>query len=85
MYKKRFFTLFYYFYKNAFFNVFLFFGSFSSGEICYPTIFYITKLAKILLNLLHSCIKLLLSDGFNMAAVKILAWRPTAIKRCHAY
>ena len=35
---------------------------FSSGEFFYPT-----KSAKILLNLLNSCIKRLLGDGFNMA------------------
>jgi len=38
---------------------------FSSGEI-----FYNTKPAKIPLNLLNSCIKRLLSDEFNMAAIK---------------
>jgi len=38
---------------------------FSSGEIFYPA-----KPAKILLNLLNVCIKQLLSDGFNMAAIK---------------
>ena len=53
--KKRVFNVFY------FWNVFLF----SSGEI-----FYYTKSAKILLNLLNFCIKQLLSDGFNMAAIK---------------
>jgi len=45
-------------------NVFFpFFGPFlfSSGEILYPT-----KSAKILLNLLNSSIKQLLSDGFNI-------------------
>src|SRR6218665_3902249 len=36
-----------------------------SGDISYPT-----KPAKILLNLQNSCIKRLLSDGFNMAAIK---------------
>jgi len=38
---------------------------FSSGETFYPT-----KPSKILLNLLNSCMKRLLSDGFNMAAMK---------------
>src|SRR6218665_2085692 len=33
-------------------------------EFCYPT-----KFAKMLLNLLNFCIKRLLSDGFNMAAI----------------
>ena len=47
-----------------FWNVFLF----SSGEIFYPT-----KPAKILLNLLNFSIKRLLSDGFNMAVIKILS------------
>ena len=56
--------------KNAFFKFFLFLERFlfSSGEIFYPT-----KPAKILLNLLNSSIKRLLSDGFNMAAIKILS------------
>jgi len=38
---------------------------FSSGEIFYPL-----KPAKIILNLLNSCIEQLLSDGFNMAAIQ---------------
>jgi len=38
---------------------------FSSGEIFYPT-----KPAKTLLNLLNSCIKRLLSEEFKMAAIK---------------
>jgi len=38
---------------------------FFSGEIVYPT-----KPAKILLHLLSSCIKRLLSDKFNMAAIQ---------------
>jgi len=33
-------------------------------------LFYHTKPAKIILNLLNSCIKGLLIDGFNMAAIK---------------
>ena len=55
------------FIKNAFFNDFYFLERFlfSSGEILYPS-----KPAKILLNLLNSCIKRLLSDGFNMEAIK---------------
>src|SRR6218665_1103708 len=66
--KKTVFYVCYYFYKIAFFNGFLFFGTFflfSSGDIFYPA-----KPAKILLNLLNGCIKQLLSDGFNMAAIK---------------
>jgi len=40
------------------------------------TFFYATKPAKILLNLLNSCIKRLLSDGFNMAnAIEWRLWR----------
>jgi len=53
---------------------------FSSGEI-----FYATKPAKTLLNLLNFSIKRLLSDGFNMAAIKILSRRAVAIKLYHAY
>ena len=67
--KKTVFYVCYYFYKIAFFNGFLFFGTFflfSSGDIFYPA-----KPAKILLNLLNSCIKRLFSDGFNMAAGNI--------------
>ena len=64
---KNVFQVFYYlfFIKNLFFT-FLLFGTFlfSSEEFCYPT-----KFAKILLNLLNFCIKRLLSDGFNMAAI----------------
>ena len=64
------FYVFYYFFENAFFNVFIFgtFFLFSSGETFYPT-----KPAKILLNLLDFSIKRLLSDGFNMAVIKILS------------
>ena len=56
--------------KNAFFNVFLFLERFlfSSGEMFYPT-----KPAKILLNLLNFSIKRLSSDRFNMAVIKILS------------
>src|SRR6218665_2064607 len=63
--KKRF-LRFYYFYKKRDFNGFYFLEGFlfSSGEILYPT-----KSAKILLNLLNSSIKQLLSDVFNMAAI----------------
>ena len=50
--------------KKRVFNSFLFFERFlfSSDHISF-----------ILLNVLNSCIKRLLSDGFNMAAVKILS------------
>ena len=41
---------------------------FSSAEIFYPT-----KPNKLLLNLLNFSIKRLLSDGFNMAAIKIIS------------
>jgi len=60
-------NVFYYFYKNAFFNIIIFLNVFlfSSGEF-----FYRTKPAKFLLNLLNSCIKWLLSDRFNIAAIK---------------
>jgi len=55
---KKFLRFYYFFYKNALFNV-LFFERllFSSGEIL------------ILLNLLNSYIKRFLSDEFNMAAI----------------
>ena len=62
---------FYYFYKKRVFKVFFLFFErylFSSGEIFYPT-----KPAKILLNLLNFSIKRLLSDGFNMAVIKIIS------------
>src|SRR6218665_41304 len=64
---KNVFYVFYYFYKNAFFNVFYFLERFLffSGEILYST-----EPAKILLNLLNSCIKRPLSDEFKMAAIK---------------
>src|SRR6218665_2962779 len=54
--KKRFFII---LLKNGFFNVFLFWN-----------IFYFLVAKFISLNLLNSCIKRLLSDGFNMAAIK---------------
>src|SRR6218665_3464068 len=62
-----FFYVFYYFYKKRVFKVFYFLEGFlfSSGEIFYPT-----KFAKILLNLLNFCIKRLLSDGINIAAIQ---------------
>jgi len=62
--KKRFFQFFLLFKKPVFY-VFYFLERFlfSNGEILYPT-----KLAKIRLNLLNSCVKGLLSDGFNMPA-----------------
>src|SRR6218665_1498211 len=65
--EKTFYTFFYYFYKKRVFKRFLFLERFlfSSGEIFYPT-----KPAKIPLNLLNFSIKRLLSDGFNMAAIK---------------
>ena len=79
---RNFFTFFIIFIKNAFFNVVLFFERFlfSSGENFYPT-----KPAKILLNLLNFSIKRLLSDGFNMAVIKILSRRAVALKCYHAY
>src|SRR6218665_253149 len=61
---KKVFYVFIIFIKNAFFifwNVFLF----SNGEIFSPT-----KPAKILLNLLNSCRKRLLSERFNMAPIR---------------
>ena len=65
--KKRFLRFLLFFIKNTFFNVFYYWKCFlfSSGEILYRA-----KHAKILLNLPNSCIKRLLSDGFNMAAIK---------------
>src|SRR6218665_3605656 len=64
---KNSFYVFYYFYKKTRF-LFLERFLFSSGEI-----FYATKPAKILLNLLNFSIKRLLSDGFNIAVLKILS------------
>ena len=61
--KNVFYVFIIFFIKNAFFYFLERF--FSSSEICYPT-----KLAKILLILLNSCIKRLVSDKFNMAAIK---------------
>jgi len=62
-----FFTFYDFYLKNPFLTFLLFFGTFlfSSGEI-----FILLKPDKILLNLLHSCINRLLSDGFYMAAIK---------------
>jgi len=56
--------------KKRVLNVFYFWNVslFSSGEL-----FYTIKPAKILLNQLNSCIKRLLSDRFNMAAIKGLS------------
>src|SRR6218665_2309708 len=65
--------------KKRVFNVFLFlerFFLFSSGEFCYTN-----KPSKTLLNLLNSGIKRLSSDGFNMAAIKIIPRRAVALKR----
>src|SRR6218665_1944200 len=64
--KNVFYVFFIYFYKKRVLTFFLFLERFSvsSGEILYST-----KPAKILLNLLNSCIKRLLSDEFNMAAI----------------
>src|SRR6218665_3524456 len=64
------------FIKNAFFNVlyFLELFLFSCGDLFYPT-----KPAQILLSLLNSCIKRLLSDGFNMAD---LAIKSSLMKSC---
>src|SRR6218665_1528892 len=64
---KNVFYVFYYFYKKRVFY-FLERFLFSSGEIFYPS-----KPAKILLSVLNICIKPLLSDGFNKAAMKILS------------
>ena len=63
---KTFFTFFIIFIKK---HVFYFLERllFSSGKTFYPT-----KPAKILLNLLNFSIKRLLSDGFDMAVIKIL-------------
>src|SRR6218665_1424690 len=67
---KKFFTFFIIFIKNSFFNVFYFWNVF---YFLVEKFFYPTKPAKILLNLLNFFIKRLLSDGFNMAAIKILS------------
>ena len=54
-------------FKKRVFNVFNFLEGFlfSSAEYFHPT-----KPAKILLNRLNSCIKRLLSDGFNTVTIK---------------
>ena len=66
-YVKTFFTFFIIFIKTRLLTLFIFLECylFFSGKTLYPT-----KPAKILLNLLNSCIKRLLSDGFNMTAIK---------------
>ena len=79
---KKFFTFFIIFIKYSFFNVFYFWNVF---YFLVEKFFYPTKPAKILLNLLNFFIKRLLSDGFNMAAIKILSWRAVALKRYPAY
>src|SRR6218665_2331974 len=62
---KNVFYYFYYFYKNdALLSFFLFSRTFYFLVVNFS---YPTKSAKILLNLLNSCIKRLLGDGFNMA------------------
>src|SRR6218665_644260 len=68
--KKRFYVFFIISYKKRVLNFFLFLERFlfSSGEFFYPT-----KPAKILLNLLNFSVKRLLSDGFNIAVIKILS------------
>ena len=75
---KKFFTFFIIVRKNAFFNVFYFLECFLfSSEI----FFYPTKSAKILLSLLSSCIKRLLSDGLNMTFV---SYENSLMKSCRA-
>src|SRR6218665_4013398 len=68
--------------KNAFFNVFYFWNVFYFlvEKFC-----ILLNTLKILLNLLNVSIKRLLSDGFNMAAIKILSGRAVTLKRYHAY
>ena len=79
---KNVFYVFYYFCKKRVFNVFTFWNVF---DFLVEKYFMRLNLhAKILLNLLNFCIKRLLSDGFNMAAIKILSWRAVAFKRFHA-
>ena len=60
--RKRF-LCFYYFYKNEFLTFFYFWKAFYT---LVTNFFYPTKPSKILLNLLNSCIKRLVSDGFNI-------------------
>src|SRR6218665_4009334 len=73
------FTFFIIFVKKRVFKVFLFLERFLflSSEIFYPT-----KSAKILLSLLNSCIKRLLSDGLNMTFV---SYENSLMKSCRAY
>ena len=71
--KKRFIILL----KNALLTfLFLERSLFSSVESFFPS-----KPAKILINLLNSCIKRLLSDGFNMAAIKKLMFKKSSSPR----
>ena len=66
---KNVFYVFYYFSKNHVFNIFYFWNVF---YFLVANFFYPTKPANILLNLLNSCIKRLLRNGFYLAAIKIL-------------
>ena len=63
--KKRF--LRFYYLKKRVFNVFIFWNVF---YFLVANFFYPTKPAKIVLNLLDSCIKRLFSGGFNMEAIQ---------------
>ena len=64
--KKHFLRFLLFFYKISFLTFFIFWNVFYFlMEKC----FIYTKPGKILLNLLNSCIKQLLSDGLNMAAI----------------
>src|SRR6218665_355339 len=76
-YVKTFFTFFIIFIKTRLLTLFIFLECylFFSGKTLYPT-----KPAKILLNLLNSCIKRLLSDGFNIAAIKKLSHKEPYLK-----
>src|SRR6218665_3134295 len=62
------FYVFYYFYKKRLFNVFFIFLNISYFLVA--NIFYPSKPSKILLNLLNSCLKRILSDELNKAAMK---------------
>src|SRR6218665_1179445 len=65
--KKRFLRFLLFFIKNAFLTFFIF------GNVFYflvANFFIVLNLLKILLNLPNSCIKRLLSDGFNTTAIK---------------
>src|SRR6218665_1024446 len=64
--KKSFTFLLLFLLKNAFLRFFIFRNVF----FIVATLFHPTKPANILLNLLNSRIKRLLSDGFNMTAIK---------------